>query len=190
MHRDNLDVPIGEFVEVLNEHHRAGRIHAFGGSNWTAARIDEANDYASAHGLVGMTVLSNQFSLARMLVPTFEGTVGANEPDFVEWLTERRLPNIAWSSQAAGFFTGLTRDGPLAHAWFDENNLERRSRVSSLSKTLDRPPAAIALAWVLAQPIDILPVIGPRRLPELRTSLEALDIDLSADQLAWLDLRA
>ena len=43
-------------VDVLNEHHRAGRIQAFGGSNWTAARVDEANDYARAHGLVEMTV--------------------------------------------------------------------------------------------------------------------------------------
>lgn len=189
LHRDNLDVPVGEFVEVLNEHHRHGRIHAFGGSNWTAARIDEANTYARENRLVEMTVLSNQFSLARMLVPTFEGTVGANEPGFVQWLTERRIPNIAWSSQAAGFFTGLPPDGPLAHAWFDGDNLERRSRVASLAKTLDRPPAAIVLAWVLAQPIAILPVIGPRRLPELRTSLEALDIALSADQLDWLDLR-
>jgi len=35
MHRDNLKVPVGEFVEVLNQHHRAGRIKTFGGSNWT-----------------------------------------------------------------------------------------------------------------------------------------------------------
>src|SRR5690606_17953249 len=43
MHRDNLEIPVAEFVDVLNEHVRAGRIKVFGGSNWTLARIAEAN---------------------------------------------------------------------------------------------------------------------------------------------------
>ncbi len=43
MHRDNPDIPVGEFVDVLDEHRRAGRIRVFGGSNWTPARFDEAN---------------------------------------------------------------------------------------------------------------------------------------------------
>ncbi|MEA3056278.1 MAG: hypothetical protein QOD30_1710, partial [Actinomycetota bacterium] len=46
----------------------------------------------------------------------------------------------------------------------------------------------VALAWVLRQPVDILPVIGPRQLSELRTSLAALDVDLSPQQVDWLDL--
>ena len=44
MHRDNTDIPVSEFVDVLNDHARAGRIKAFGGSNWSVARVQEAND--------------------------------------------------------------------------------------------------------------------------------------------------
>ncbi|MEU7838358.1 hypothetical protein [Nonomuraea sp. NPDC049129] len=40
----------GRFVEVLDEHFRAGRIKADGGSNWSTARFDEANAYAKANG--------------------------------------------------------------------------------------------------------------------------------------------
>jgi predicted dehydrogenase len=50
LHRDNLDVPVGEFVDVLDEHRAAGRIRAFGGSNWTLERVQQANDYAAANG--------------------------------------------------------------------------------------------------------------------------------------------
>ncbi len=188
LHRDDLDVPVGEFVDVLDEHHRAGRVHAVGGSNWTAARIDAANAYARANRRVEMTVVSNQLSLARMISPTFEGTVGANEPDFLAWLVERGHTLVAWSSQAAGFFAGLGPDGPLAHAWFDDANLERRRRVESLAAELGQPATTVALAWVLGQPYAVLPVIGPRRLPELRTSLDALALALTPAQLAWLDL--
>ena len=48
MHRDNPEVPVGEFVDVLDEHRRAGRIRVYGVSNWSLERFDEANRYARA----------------------------------------------------------------------------------------------------------------------------------------------
>ena len=59
MHRDNTDIPVAEFVDVLNEHARAGRIKVFGGSNWSMARVQEANDYAKSKNLQGFGVVSN-----------------------------------------------------------------------------------------------------------------------------------
>ena len=58
MHRDDLKVEPGPMVEILNEYHKAGRIGAFGGSNWTHQRIAEANQYAGEHGLMPFTVSS------------------------------------------------------------------------------------------------------------------------------------
>lgn len=188
LHRDNPALPASELVDVLHEHHLAGRIGAFGGSNWTAARIDEANAYAEANGIVGMTAVSNHFSLARMVTPTFPGTVSAKEPAFVAWLAARGLPLYAWSSQAAGFFSGLQPDGYLAQAWFSDDNLERRRRAERLASDRGVEPVAIALAWVLHQPLPIFPIIGPRRTSELATSLAALDVELTDDEAAWLDL--
>jgi aryl-alcohol dehydrogenase-like predicted oxidoreductase len=49
-------------------------------------------------------------------------------------------------------------------------------------------PIQIALAYVLRQPFPTFPLIGPRTLAETRTSLGALAIDLSPDDLAWLNL--
>ena len=65
MHRDNEEIPVGEFVDVMDEHFKAGRIKAFGGSNWSTARFDEANAYAEANGKQPFTLLSNHLSLAR-----------------------------------------------------------------------------------------------------------------------------
>lgn len=67
MHRDNTDIPVGEFVDVMDEHLRAGRIRAYGGSNWTPERVDEASAYAKANGRTGFTILSNHFGLAEAL---------------------------------------------------------------------------------------------------------------------------
>lgn len=188
LHRDNLEVPVGELVDVCDEHLRAGRFRAWGGSNWTAARIDEANAYAAANGRAPMTYVSNQLSLARMVQRTYPGTETANTPAFLEWLAARDLTLLAWSSQAAGFFAGLPLDGHLAHAWYDDDNLERRRRVERLASKLDVASTTIALAWVLHQPARIRPIIGPRGVEEVASSLAAMGVALSAQQVAWLDL--
>jgi predicted dehydrogenase/aryl-alcohol dehydrogenase-like predicted oxidoreductase len=188
LHRDNQDVPAGEFVDALETLRLAGKIRAYGGSNWTAGRVDEANVWAEANGAAGFTVLSNQFSLARMNSPTYPGTVGANEPSFRSWLASRPIVNFAWSSQASAFFAGLAEDGFLAHAWFSDDNLERRRRAEALAGELGVHPTTVALAWVLGVELPIVPIIGPRSLPELRSSLRALTIDLNDRQMRWLDL--
>ena len=100
----------------------------------------------------------------------------------------RHIPLFAWSSQAAGFFAGLALDGFLGHAWFDDDNIERRRRASQLAAKRHTTPVTIALAWVLAQSLTIFPIVGPRSLGELRTSLAALQVELDPAEVAWLDL--
>ena len=68
LHRDNPDVPVGEFVDALNRLHAAGRIGVFGGFNWSVERFEEANAYAAANGLEPLHVLNN-LSLAVMERP-------------------------------------------------------------------------------------------------------------------------
>lgn len=188
LHRDNLELPAGEFVDALEQLRREGLIDAYGGSNWTAERVDEANAWARANGAQGFTALSNQFSLARMHVPTYDGTVGANTPEFRTWLRERGMPNLAWSAQSSGFFAGLRPDGFLAHAWFFDDNLERRHRTTSLASELGTSPTTLALAWVLRCGYPIVPIVGPRSVEELRTSMSALEVELTDEQVRWLDL--
>lgn len=71
MHRDNLDIPVGVFIDVLNEQVRAGRIQVFGGSNWTLERVKKSNAYAKRKGLQGFSALSNNIALAWVLCQPF-----------------------------------------------------------------------------------------------------------------------
>src|SRR4029453_10712757 len=70
MHRDNIEVPVGEFVDAMDAEVKRGRIRGpFGGSNWSRERMDAAIDYARKNGKTVPTVLSNNFSLAEMQEP-------------------------------------------------------------------------------------------------------------------------
>ena len=67
LHRDDPSVPVGPIVDVLNRLYDEGKIGAFGGSNWTVERTEEANNYALKHGLQPFTVASPNFGLADQL---------------------------------------------------------------------------------------------------------------------------
>jgi predicted dehydrogenase/aryl-alcohol dehydrogenase-like predicted oxidoreductase len=191
MHRDNPDIPVGEFVDCLDAHARAGRITVFGGSNWSLERLKAANEYAKANDKQGFGVLSNNFSLARMLEPVWAGCISSSDPESVAVLTERQIANFAWSSQARGWFVKPDGDALSTgvNSWDSPDNRERRRRAFELADDLGVTAINVAAAYVLNQPFPSFALIGPRRLSELRTSLPALSIELTPEQLAWLDLR-
>ncbi len=193
MHRDNLDVPVGEFVDAMDAEVRRGRIRGiFGGSNWTRERMDEAAAYAQKNGKQAPGALSNNFSLAEMLDPIWAGCVAASDHEWKEWLKSRQIPNFAWSSQGRGFFTeraGRDKhdDEEIVRVWYSDRNFVRRDRAIELAQKLGRHPIHIALAYVIAQPFPVIPLIGPRTIAELEDSLSALDIALTDEQVKWLE---
>ncbi len=208
LHRDNAELPAGEFIDALNEELRAGRIKVLGASNWTLERIREANAYAAANGLQGFTAISNNFSLARMIDPVWPGVESASDDEFRTFLEDTKLALFPWSAQARGFFTPwaeavlaasedeqvqLTSAQPtvaeLKRVWFSDENLERRRRAAELAEARGVETINIALAYVLRQPFPTFPLIGPRSLHETASSMAGLDVTLSSDELSWLDLR-
>ena len=199
LHRDNPEVPAGEFVDCLNAHREAGRIRAFGGSNWTPERIDAANRYAAAKGMAGFAASSPNFSLARWNEPMWspDCTTARDSGPFA-WYLQRKMPVFAWSSQATGFFSGRFKPGdesklPPRHparVWFNEDNFRRLERARELARKKGVTATRIALAYVLCQPLDIYALIGPRTLEESRDSLQAPGLSLSGDEMRWLDLES
>ena len=195
MHRDNPEVPVGEFVDVMDEHLRAGRIRAYGGSNWTPERVDEANAYAKANGRTGFTILSNHFGLAEALDVPWAGCVHATDPASKSWLEERGIALLPWSSQARGFFTGRAHpedlsDAELVRCYYSADNFERLARAQELGRERGVPATAIALAFVLHQRFPTFALFGPRSIAEMRSSTLGLGVELSTQEMDWLDLKS
>jgi predicted dehydrogenase/diketogulonate reductase-like aldo/keto reductase len=193
LHRDNLEVPVGEFIDALNEQRRAGRFQAFGGSNWSLARVAEANAYAASKGLQGFSLVNNQLSLARMLSPIWRGCVSAGDVASRQWLAAQGIALFGWSSQARGFFTDRTApdkqgDEEMVRVWYSDANFQRKQRAVELAAKKGVSPINIALAWVLAQAFPAFSLIGPRSIAETASSMRALSVQLSAEEVAWLDL--
>jgi aryl-alcohol dehydrogenase-like predicted oxidoreductase len=109
------------------------------------------------------------------------------------------MPIFAWSSQARGFFSGRytpdmmgeTQDQQnVIRTYFSDANWERYRRAEELARRKGCTLQQLTLAWVLHQPFDVYALIGPASVAELDNSLGALEVELTPDELAWLDLEA
>ena len=194
MHRDNLDVPVGEFIDVLNDHQKAGRMRAFGVSNWSIERIQAAQDYAKSKGLTGFGAISNNLSLARMIEAPWGGCLASSDRESRAWFEKTQTPLMAWSSLGRGFFVRGDKndlsDADLVRCWYSEDNFRRLKRAKELAKKKRVLPVQIALAYVLHQPFPTFALIGPANLEEMRISVEAQDIELTPDEMKWLNLES
>ncbi len=194
MHRDNPDIPVADFVDLLNEHQRAGRIRVFGVSNWTTTRVELANAYARMKGLNGIVAVSNNFSLARMVEPVWAGSLAASDAESRAWFTQTQMPLMAWSSGARGFFARgnpeNVSDAALVTSWYSDDNFRRLARAQELAAKYGVTPVHIALAYVLCQPFPAYALVGPASLAETRTTMPALGVKLTPDELRWLNLEA
>ena len=192
IHRDNESVPIGEWVEVLNENLAAGRMKVFGLSNFTVERLTAFQAYADRHGLRSFAAVSNQFSLARMLAPLWDCYLVSSSDDVSrQWFERTQTPLLAWSSQARGFFTARASrqdhsEPELVRCWYDEANFLRKDRAETIARRLGVDPTSVAAAYVLHQPFPTFALIGPLTVTELRSSLPAIEVALSAAEVAWL----
>ena len=183
LHRDDPSVPVGTIVEALNGLRAAGLIRAFGTSNWTTERIDEANAWADANGLEGFCVSSQHLSLAAQNEEQWDDTRSANEPAMFAWHERTQTPLLAWSAQARGYFFG--RDGAEVLRVYDNPvNRERRRRAEELGRRLGFTASQVALAWALDQPFPVYACFGARTAEQVREAFGALEVE--ASQLAAL----
>lgn len=203
LHRDDPTVPVGPIVEALNEHLAAGRIHAFGGSNWTHQRISQANEYAEKHGLTPLTASSPNYGLADQIEdPWGGGCVTISGPGNREaraWYAENEMPVLAYSSLARGFFSGRitpdnyqqtkgTLDRACRTAYCHEPNLRRLERALRLSKEKGISVPQLVLAFMFASPVNVFPIVGAASRDELADNLSAFGVTVSEEERAWLDL--
>lgn len=197
LHRDDPEVPVAVILGVLNEHLGAGRIGAIGASNWTPQRLEEANAYARRNGLVGFRASQVGWSLAGINL----GAVGDPTTLYMNesmWAYHEatKMPVVAYSSQANGFFGGtydayigtdrLPKDTRVAELYFSPDNFDRLQRAKQLAQHYGCSANQVALAYLLSQPFPVYPIVGCRTVEQVRDSCGASDLRLTSEEVDFL----
>ncbi|NLC59098.1 MAG: aldo/keto reductase [Armatimonadetes bacterium] len=184
LHRDDPRVPVDEILDALNTEVCRGRIRYLGASNWSVARLQEANACALQWGWQGFVISQVQWSLA---VPNW-----APGPDpvmrFVSdedaaWYAAAGLPVVAYSASACGYFADERSGAPT----FDSpTNHERRARARELASQLGCTPVQVALAYLMHQDSRVIPAFSTSNVEHLAEVLGSLAVTLSPAQVRWL----
>ncbi|HMV47888.1 MAG TPA: aldo/keto reductase [Blastocatellia bacterium] len=183
-HRVDTNVPIEDTVGAMAELVAAGKIRYLGLSEAGAANIRRA------HAVHPITALQSEYSLWERNIET----------EILPTLRELGIGLVPYSPLGRGFLTGAIKsvDDLVENDWrrannprFSAENLDRNQAIVDAIKEIaakkNATPGQLALAWVLAQGEDVVPIPGTKRRTYLRENVAANDIDLTAEDLAWLD---
>ncbi len=202
LHRDDPETPIEEYMTCLNERKAAGQIRCFGVSNWTVARIKEANDYARAHGLEGFSVSSPHYSLAEQVADPWGGgcvTVSGNgHAADRAWYSGNQMPVVAYSSLSRGFFSGKFRAGDddgarraldlnAQRGYLSEGNMARLARAEALAARDGCTVAFIAMRYAFSSSMNLFAVCATGSGARMRQNIAASLRPLSAQDVRYLE---
>jgi aryl-alcohol dehydrogenase-like predicted oxidoreductase len=182
-HRVDPAVPIEEVVGTMAELVAAGKIAHLGLSEASAATLRRA------HATHPITVLQSEYSLWERGV----------EDSVLPTCRELGIGFVAYSPLGRGFLTGQVQrpealaedDSRRAHPRFQGDNFDENQKrvrdLENLAKPLGATPAQAALAWLLHQGPDIVPIFGTKNPQRLRENVAAADLELPQSMLAELD---
>ncbi|HEX4364438.1 MAG TPA: aldo/keto reductase [Solirubrobacteraceae bacterium] len=183
MHRRNPDMPIEDTVGGLAELVAAGKIRHIGLSEVSADTLRAA---CAVHPI---TALQSEWSLFTRGI----------EAEIVPTARELGVGIVPYSPVGRGFLTGayssleglaaddFRRNQPRFQGDNLEANLRLVARVEELAGDVGCSPVQLALAWLLHQGDDVVPIPGTKRVKYLEENAAAAEIALSEDQLAALD---
>jgi len=193
LHADNPEAPVQPIIDALIEHQRAGRIRYFGASNWSAARIREANDYARSIGHQGFVASQTFWGLA---VPNIENANAQGYQHHYEGAYEalhaEGLPIIPYAAQSGGYFTKLAAGGEAAlpdglkSRYDNPANAERAKAVQAVAARHEVSINEVVLAYLLSQPNQTIPIFGASSPEQVTESVKAASLSLTAEELAEL----
>lgn len=182
-HRVDKAVPIEETVDAMAELVQAGKVRYLGLSEASAATIRRA------HAVHPITALQSEWSLWEREI----------EAEILPTLRELGIGLVPFCPLGRGFLTGQAkraedypegdyrRGDPRLQGENFNANMRLVEAVAAIGREKAATPAQIALAWLLHQGDDVVPIPGTKRQRYLDENLGALDIKLSADDLARLD---
>ncbi|WP_296667253.1 aldo/keto reductase [Demequina sp.] len=184
-HFDDAETPLADTAAAFSRLVDDGLVREIGISNYTPERIDEWFAAVDGEGLHRPVALQPHYNLVER---GFEGGLrGAAE--------RHGLGVLPYFALAKGFLAGKYRDGadavdsPRAEAaasYLDDRGRRVLAALDEVAAAHSAPVAAVAVAWLRAQPTVVAPIASARNVEQLAPLLTSMTLDLSHDELASL----
>ncbi len=186
-HSDDLDTPLTKTLGAFERLRQAGKIRHAAASNYDAARLQEALTVAASDGLEGYVALQPHYNLMER---------GGYADALADVCARHQLACVPYYGLARGFLTGKYRrdgaqvEGPRADgvrdAYFNDRGFAVLAVLDELAGAHSSSPAAVALAWLLAQPTVTAPIASATSVEQLVQLLGCTKLKLSSGEVERL----
>jgi aryl-alcohol dehydrogenase-like predicted oxidoreductase len=186
-HWFDADTPIDETLRALDDLVRQGKVRHIGASNYPAWRLMESLWSADGHGTARYDSLQPHYNIARR---------DEFERELMEVCTAYEVGVIPYSPLAGGFLTGKYERGEVPESaraegakrkYFNEKGWRVLEAVCEVAEEAGTVPAAVALGWLLSQPVVTSPIIGANSVEQLKGSLATVELSLTEEQVEKLN---
>lgn len=189
IHRWDDETPIEETMEALHDVVKAGKALYIGASSMWTWQFAQAQYTADLHGWTRFVAMQNHYNLAYR----------EEEREMIPFCANQGVGIIPWSPIARGFLAGnrvrnqqgntlRSEEDRKSHRLYDTDaDWEILARCVKVGERLGVSSAQVALAWLLTRPAITSPIIGATKLHHLEELVSALDVVLSADDVAYLE---
>ena len=183
MHHVDRATPWEEIWQAFEQLIREGKITYVGSSNFAGWDIATAQCTAASRNLLGLASEQSLYNLTQRAI----------ELEVIPALRHTGIGLIPWSPIGMGLLGGVLgkiTEGRRATPGLQAQIRKFRPRLEAyeaLCRELGQPPAVVALAWVIHNPVVTSAISGPRTVEQLRENLMALSLNLSSETLAKLD---
>ncbi len=185
-HIDDPAVPLEETLGALSELVTAGKVRALGACGYSPGRLADALAFCAQNGLARYVAIQPLYNLLER--DEYEGGLQ-------DLCLHEQMACIPYSGLARGFLTGKYRPGQQADSkrgafgWAGEWDPRSRAlldALDSVARAHDARPAAVAIAWLAAQPGVLSPIVSARTAEQLEEALPVHSVELSGDELRLL----
>lgn len=187
IHRWDPTTPIEETLEALHDVVKAGKARYIGASSMYAWQFAKALGVAALHGWTRFVSMQNHFNLLYR----------EEEREMLPLCADQGIAVIPWSPLARGRLTRPWAEETVrsrSDVWADRfypianSNREIIDEVGRIAAARGVPRAQVALAWLIQKPPITAPVVGISTLQHLEDALAALELHLSAQEIASLEM--
>ncbi len=190
IHRFDPKTPIEETLAALDHLVQSGKVRYIGASSGWAWQFAKALSTSDAKGYARFATMQNHYNLLYR----------EEEREMIPLCVSEGVGALPWSPLARGLLAGTRRSitdrsastraetDTYGHTLYeDENDWAIVEAVRTVAEGRGIPMAQVALAWLLSKPVVTAPIVGASKLAQLDDAIAAVDVVLTADEIALLE---
>src|SRR5579862_1704596 len=194
IHRWDPHTPVEETMEALHDVVKAGKVRYLGASSMWAWQFAKAQQVARENGWTPFASMQNHYNLAYR----------EEEREMLPLCRDQGIAVIPWSPLARGFLAGNRTPGDIAAGsrpaarsraetddiaqkyYYRDSDFATVQRLAAMASAKGVSNATLAYAWLLHKGVTA-PIVGASKLPQLDQAAAAVDLALTADEIAQLE---